>query len=263
MNEDMYWELFKRNIGIVTEQEQQKLAKSSVRVGGAGGVGGMLAYFFARSGVGEIWITDPEKFDRSNCNRQFGANSGTIGKYKSEVVGDELLRINPGLELKIGYGIDGSNVDEFARGADFISDSIEIFYMREKVMLYDTARKYNVPVSFAPALGFGAALFLFDPRGMTFEEFFEVPSDPEELRDWMYPIHKIKPGTQPYVPKEVWLKVAQKEMDAPTSIVGVACSAAMSASAALEHILGKAEPVYAPRVSHLDLFEKRYNIIEY
>ena len=259
----MYDQLFIRNIGIVSEEDQERLRNSTIGIAGTGGVGGQFAYNMARLGVGRIKLSDPETFDYSNVNRQFGATTNTIGAKKADVVADECKKINPNLEIMISYGITVDNVEDFIRGCNFVSDSIEIFSLWERLALHKIAREYDLPVSFAPALGFGSALFVFDPRGMTFEEFFEVPSDPDKLRGWMYPSHKIKPGEQNYMVPNTWKKVRDRLMDPPTTIIGIQGSAILSAMAAIKNILGKGKQVYVPEVIHVDHMDMTYEIIKH
>jgi tRNA A37 threonylcarbamoyladenosine dehydratase len=52
-------EIFSRNIGILTEAEQEKLHQTTVGVAGVGGIGGFLSERLIRMGIGRLKITDP------------------------------------------------------------------------------------------------------------------------------------------------------------------------------------------------------------
>ncbi|HSG22550.1 MAG TPA: ThiF family adenylyltransferase, partial [Azonexus sp.] len=65
-----YDEAFSRNIGWVTEAEQQRLRQSRVAIGGLGGVGGVHLLTLARLGIGRFTIADFDVFDVVNFNRQ-------------------------------------------------------------------------------------------------------------------------------------------------------------------------------------------------
>jgi len=67
-----YQQIFGRNIGNITEQEQKKLRKTTIAVAGIGGVGGAALFNLVRIGIGSLKITDPEDFDYSDLNRQQG-----------------------------------------------------------------------------------------------------------------------------------------------------------------------------------------------
>ena len=62
----MYNKAFRRNLGLITEQEQQKLSNAHVAIVGMGGVGGIHAATLARLGIGRFSIADPDVFEISN-----------------------------------------------------------------------------------------------------------------------------------------------------------------------------------------------------
>ena len=70
-----YDEAFSRNIGWVTEAEQQSLRGKRVAIAGLGGVGGVHLLTLARLGIGRFAIADLDRFDLVNFNRQVGATT--------------------------------------------------------------------------------------------------------------------------------------------------------------------------------------------
>ena len=58
-------EIYARNYGVVTHEEQQKLTNAKVTVIGAGGVGGITLISLARMGFGNIQVVDMDEFDYS------------------------------------------------------------------------------------------------------------------------------------------------------------------------------------------------------
>ena len=97
-----YKEIFSRNLGFITEEEQEKLRRSTVAIAGMGGVGGLLAERLVRLGIGNLKIIDPEDFERSNFNRQFYSSINTLGRNKAAVISEFLKSINP--HINIHYG---------------------------------------------------------------------------------------------------------------------------------------------------------------
>src|SRR6516162_5311915 len=77
---------FCRNRGIINPQEQEKLRTSHVAVAGVGGVGGIDLVTLARLGIGRFTIADPDVFEISNTNRQYGAASSTLSSPKADVM---------------------------------------------------------------------------------------------------------------------------------------------------------------------------------
>src|SRR5438874_1893928 len=96
---------FSRNIGWVTEEEQQALRGKTIAIAGMGGVGGAHAITLARLGVGNFHLADFDRFDVANFNRQMGAFNSTVDKEKTAVMAEMARDINPELRLRIfGHG---------------------------------------------------------------------------------------------------------------------------------------------------------------
>lgn len=94
-----YEELTQRNIGFLTQQEQDILRGASVFICGVGGMGGACLQALARAGVGTFTLADFDTFEVSNLNRQVFANLDTVGVGKIEATVAQLRRINPQLQL--------------------------------------------------------------------------------------------------------------------------------------------------------------------
>ena len=74
-----YEEAFSRHRGLISKTEQERLRNSRVAVVGMGGVGGVDLVTLARLGIGQFTIADPDTFEVSNTNRQYGAANSTLG----------------------------------------------------------------------------------------------------------------------------------------------------------------------------------------
>src|SRR3954467_7457549 len=100
---------FDRNIGWLTEWEQLALKGKRVAIAGMGGGGGFHLLTLARLGVGGFAIADFDRFDVENFNRQVGANMGTIGRPKVEVLAEMARAINPEMDLRLfAQGVQGA-----------------------------------------------------------------------------------------------------------------------------------------------------------
>lgn len=86
---------FLRTELLLGKEAMEKLSKSHVAVFGIGGVGGYVCEALARSGVGAFDLIDSDKVDITNLNRQIIATQKTIGRYKTEVMKERILDINP------------------------------------------------------------------------------------------------------------------------------------------------------------------------
>ena len=85
---------------LIGKEAQEKLKKIKVAVFGVGGVGGYVAEALARMGVGHIALIDNDKVSVTNINRQIIALHSTIGQYKTEVMKNRILDINPLAEVE-------------------------------------------------------------------------------------------------------------------------------------------------------------------
>ena len=95
-----YMEKFKRNYGIFTHEEQEKIRNAKVMLIGCGGMGGVMAIVLARSGVENFVLVDPDIYEPTNMNRQIGCFVDTYGLSKVVVTKDELMRINPEIKAE-------------------------------------------------------------------------------------------------------------------------------------------------------------------
>jgi molybdopterin/thiamine biosynthesis adenylyltransferase len=166
-----YSERTDRNIGWITQAEQDILRNSVVGIAGAGGMGGLLASILVRVGVGEIRISDCETFDVSNINRQFAATRGTVGKSKAletarmirEIADDTTVVVYP-------QGITEESAYHFVEGCHIICDEIEVLAIDARILLHRQSRTYGVNVFNCNTVGFSTNLFLYTPTSMTIEE---------------------------------------------------------------------------------------------
>jgi len=91
----MYEQLFERNFGIFTPEEQQRIQDAKVVIIGCGGIGGVVATTLARSGLGHFVLYDYDTYQPSNMNRQITCFADTLGVNKAASVRAAILNINP------------------------------------------------------------------------------------------------------------------------------------------------------------------------
>jgi molybdopterin-synthase adenylyltransferase len=78
---------------------QEKLARSSVLIVGAGGLGSPASLYLAASGIGKLIICDHDQVDLTNLQRQILHDTTTIGKLKSDSAKETLRRFNPEIQV--------------------------------------------------------------------------------------------------------------------------------------------------------------------
>ncbi len=91
---------FARTRILLGDKAVDRLAQARVAVFGIGGVGGYVCEALARSGVGALDLVDSDKVSLTNINRQIIATHDTLGRYKTEVMRERILSVNPQADVR-------------------------------------------------------------------------------------------------------------------------------------------------------------------
>lgn len=148
-------DVFARTKLLLGEDALERLSKARVIIFGVGGVGGYVAEALARSGVGHIELVDKDVVDETNINRQIIALQSTIGRYKTEVMKERILDINPDAEVvthnifylpKTANEYEESEADDeidFSK-YDYVVDAVDT--VTAKLFIIEEADRCKVPV---------------------------------------------------------------------------------------------------------------------
>ena len=249
----MIKEQFIRNLGIMTEEEVQKLNDTTIAIAGCGCIGGFSAELLTRMGVGKLILADPDVFDVSNINRQCAATYETVGQRKAEALKTHLLTINPDIEIECYYeGVNEKNAPSFVDGADYVIDAIDYFAFPEAVALHRAARQKELFITTAVALGFGTSVMTFSPNEMKIEEYIGIPEDIsiDELQGQMFPPSKYAQDLPEYATAEK-IKGWIKNQSIPTISVGQALGPGVLVSKLVLHLLNRQTPKFVPEYFQL------------
>ena len=137
---------FDRTKMLIGQDGLSCLSKAKVLIFGIGGVGGYVAEALARSGIGYFELVDNDKVSVTNINRQIIATDSTIGMYKTEIMRNRILDINPEAKVTIRncfYLPENSDEFDFSR-YDYIVDAIDT--VTAKLDIVEKAGKVTVPV---------------------------------------------------------------------------------------------------------------------
>ena len=91
---------FSRTQLLYGKEAMNKLQNSHVAIFGLGGVGGYVGEALVRSGIGSFDLIDDDKICLTNLNRQIIATFDTVGKYKTDVMKERMLQINPKVNVQ-------------------------------------------------------------------------------------------------------------------------------------------------------------------
>ena len=110
---------------------QNKIKNARILVVGAGGLGSPILFYLAAAGVGTIGIADFDIVTISNLNRQILYTTDDIGKRKTDLAAEKILKLNPNISIIKHYNrINIDNVEEIISGYDVIIDATDNFPIR-------------------------------------------------------------------------------------------------------------------------------------
>ena len=137
---------FSRTELLFGKEAMDKLAGSKVAVFGIGGVGGYVCEALVRSGVGAFDLIDDDKVCLTNLNRQIIATRSTVGKYKTDVMRDRMLDINPNVEVEVHKCFFlPVNADDFPWDSyDYVVDAVDT--VTAKIALVMKCKEKNIPI---------------------------------------------------------------------------------------------------------------------
>ena len=164
---------FSRTELLLGKAAVEHLSKCRVAVFGIGGVGGYVCEALARSGVGAFDLIDNDKVCLSNINRQIIATTKTVGEYKTDVMRDRILDINPDAEVnayKCFFLPENASDFPFDK-YDYVVDAIDT--VTAKIELVMQCQKTGVPI--ISSMGAGNKL---DPTQFRVADIYKTKMDP-------------------------------------------------------------------------------------
>ncbi len=250
-----YDQAFRRNLGLVSEVEQARMRGARVALAGLGGVGGGHAQTLARLGIGAFHLADPDTFDIPNLNRQLGATMLTIGMGKADVCADMISSINPDASVRVfSEGITETNIESFLFGVEVVVDGIDFFRIEARKLLYGACRARGIPVVNAGPIGYGAAVLVFLPCGMSFEDYFRFEEGMTRAEQLMAMALGLAPGLVSDVDPA---RVDIPGENGPALATACMLCAAAAGTETLKLLCGRGAPMAAPRGIYYDPFRGR------
>ncbi len=252
-----YDEAFSRNIGWVTQSEQQVLRRCRVAIGGMGGVGGVHLLTLARLGIGGFNIADFDTFDLVNFNRQAGALLSTIGQPKAQILAEMALDINPGLDMRVfEEGVSPAAPDPFLKDVDLYVDGLDFFAFEARRAVFAACRRLGIPAVTAAPLGMGTAVLVFTADSMSFEDYFGFEGCDEEEMAVRFVL-----GLSPAMLQRGYLadvsRVNLSEKRGPSTVAACQLCAGVTATEVIKIMLGRGKLMAAPWGYQFDAYRNR------
>lgn len=162
-------ETFMRTELLLGQEAMEKLADSRVAVFGVGGVGGYVTEALARSGVGALDLIDNDTVAESNLNRQIIALRSTLGRYKTEVMRERVLDINPECRVQVHqcFYLPETAAEFDFRKYDYVVDAIDT--VTGKIGLVLQAQEAGTPI--ISSMGAGNKL---DPTAFEVADIYQT-----------------------------------------------------------------------------------------
>lgn len=252
-----YETAFSRNVGWLTEDEQQQLRQKRVAIAGMGGVGGIHLLTLARLGVAKFNIADFDVFELANFNRQNGAGVSNLNRPKVEVLAQMLRDINPECDLRVfDRGLLADNVRDFFLDVDLYVDGLDFFAFEPRERVFSHCQQQEIPAITVAPLGMSAALLNFLPGEMSFEEYFQLANRPEVEKAVRFLV-----GLAPALLHRHYLadksRVDLQARKGPSTIMACQLCAGVAASEALKILLGRGKVWAAPHGIQFDSYRNK------
>jgi sulfur-carrier protein adenylyltransferase/sulfurtransferase len=253
-----YDKAFCRNHGFLTSEEQKKLRSACIAVAGLGGAGGAQALALTRLGIGNFKLADLDVYELSNFNRQMGSSIHSLGKKKTHTTRDQILSINPEASVTLyEEGISASSIDGFMENVDVIMDALDFNCFAERFLLYRKAREKGIWIVMVAPTGFGSSLFVFDPKGMTFEDYFGIHEKMPHFDKYFDFAYGLTPS--PFMLRYMDMKAVKlSEGRLPCVSPGFFVTSGVAATEAMKIILNKKPLKAVPWMSQFDAYLYRY-----
>jgi len=245
---------FDRNIGWVTEAEQQALRGKRIAIAGMGGVGGFHLLTLTRLGIGAFHIADLDRFEIANFNRQIGASIQTLDRPKVEVLAEMALGINPEIRItSFNTGVRSDNIDAFLSGMDLFVDGFDFFVLDIRRKVFARCAELGIPALTAAPIGMGVGFLAFTRDGMSFEDYFRFEGR-IELQQYVNFLVGIAPSAihRSYLVDPSRLDFGRRR--APSTVIGCQLCASVTAASAIKLLLGRGEVKPAPYHHHYDAY---------
>lgn len=259
---DAYTNAVNRNLGLFSEDQQEKLRGSCIAVCGLGGLGGPISEMLCRLGIGSYKLLDHGTFEASNLNRQIFCFTDTDERLKTDVTDEYMRKINPEIKTEKYTEVSEENIDAILEGVDVVVLSIDS--MIPCLIISRVARRLGIPVVEGWA-GVFANARVFTSETPTLEEVYNMPTigreissiSPEEAKQLailsLQQVVEQIPTIGGYYKPSDWQRLAEKnEGTNLCPFVWMTC--ALMASETMKAILGWGRLALAPEFAIYDPF---------
>jgi len=169
---------YERNIGAITEAEQELLLKKRAAIVGCGGLGGYIAEFLARLGLGHLTLIDGDAFTVSNLNRQILSLETNLGKNKALEAKKRLSAFRSDLYIEaIDTFLNDDNAADLLKGHDIILDALD--NVQTRLLIEKTAGILGIPLVHGAVEGWCAQVCTVFPGDLILSMLYSTNRESE------------------------------------------------------------------------------------
>ncbi len=130
---------------LIGGENLARLHETRVCIVGLGGVGSYAAEALARAGIRHFNLIDFDRINPTNLNRQILALHPTVGRFKTEIMQERILAINPAAQITIHTEFCAiENRHLLIKDQNYIIDAIDS--LGPKVGLIEYAVQNHIPI---------------------------------------------------------------------------------------------------------------------
>lgn len=181
-----YEDYFKRNYGILNQEQQERIRRTKVVIIGCGGIGEVIALALARSGLERYVLYDHDVFHPSNMNRQMACCRSSLGEYKVEKLHEAMLEINPEISAEVHQqALEPHHIDQAIDQGDIILPVADEWPL--SINMLDRTIERGKPAVMSYPVGALARVSTFLPGGPYASECLVMPyrADYATLKEFM------------------------------------------------------------------------------
>ncbi|TNF94316.1 MAG: molybdopterin-synthase adenylyltransferase MoeB [Gammaproteobacteria bacterium] len=142
---------------------QEKLLASRVLIIGIGGLGSPVALYLAASGIGTLWLNDPDVVDITNLQRQIAHTTAQIKQPKVESAKQQIKALNPHINVHtLDYVLEGQNLLEAVMAVDVVVDATD--NLESRLRVNQACVQSGTPLVSAAAIRWEGQISTFDSR---------------------------------------------------------------------------------------------------
>lgn len=142
---------------------QEGLGVAKVLIMGLGGLGSPVALYLAASGVGSLWLSDPDKVEVSNLQRQIAHTTESINQPKVLSAKQKMTAINPHLEvITFEHILQNQALLDAVKAVDVVVDATD--NLQSRLLINAACVQQKTPLVSAAAIRWEGQITTFDSR---------------------------------------------------------------------------------------------------